>query len=376
MEEEEERSRRLAANAARERSRRDMEEEEERSRRLAANAARERSRREEEDENQRSHRRMLERARYGTRSASSAHHGVARGGSHVDRLYIGAMDSQCSFCDAFQFRGESINCCHSGKVSFPTLRPIPVTIYNLLTADTEEARHFREHIRLYNSSLAFASMGANLDVPPGHGPYCYRIHGQIYHWSGPLHPEHEQRRQYSQLYILEGNQAVQECLQHPNNVSCRERTMQSLLTAIEDVSPYACAYRRMAEVELEETLRAEERRQPKPVTMFFKRGHDQRKYNSPLQDEIAVVFVGEDGAPPGFTNRDVHVHVVVHPRGWAGERISILSANCDPMLSCWYRVKEGSNIQTSLFCVCSHQIHNVFHVCRCITDLKFYVCRH
>ena len=149
--------------------------------------------------------------------------------------------------------------------------------------------------------------------------------------------------------------------------------MQSLLTAIDDVSPYACAYRRMAEVELEETLCAEEqRRQPKPVTMFFKRGHDQRRYNSPLQDEIVVVFVGEDGAPPGFTNLDV----VVHPRGRACEPISILSANCDPMASCRYRVKEGSNIQILLFCVCRHQIHNVFHVCRCITDLMFYVCRH
>ena len=63
--------------------------------------------------------------------------------------------------------------------------------------------------------------------------------------------------------------------------------------------------------------------------MFFKRGQAQRRYNSPLQDEIAVVFVGEDGAPPGFTDCDV----VVHPRGRACERISILSANCDPMVT-------------------------------------------
>ena len=139
----------------------------------------------------------------------------------MDRLYIGAMDSQCSFCDAVQFHRESINCCHGGKISLPPLCPIPVAIYNLLTADTK-ARHFHEHVRLYNSSLAFASMGVNLDIPPGRGPYCYRIHGQIYHRSGPLHPDHEQRRQYSQLYILEGNQAVQKHLQHPNNVSCRE----------------------------------------------------------------------------------------------------------------------------------------------------------
>ena len=148
--------------------------------------------------------------------------------------------------------------------------------------------------------------------------------------------------------------------------------MQSLLTSIEDASPYVCAYRCMAEVELEETLHAEEQGcQPKPVTMFFKRGHDQRRYNSPVQDEIAVVFVGEDGALPGFTNRDV----VVHPRGRACERILILNANCDPMVSWQYRVKEGNSTQTSHY-VYRHQKHIVFHVSRYITDLMFYVCRH
>ena len=31
-------------------------------------------------------------------------------------------------------------------------------------------------IRTYNSSFAFASMGAMMAPPPGHGPYCFRIH--------------------------------------------------------------------------------------------------------------------------------------------------------------------------------------------------------
>ena len=135
--------------------------------------------------------------------------------------------------------------------------------------------------------------------------------------AGPLHSD----KKYSQLYNLEGNQAVQERFQHPNNVSSCERTMQSRLTAIEDVSPYASAYHCMAEVE--------QGRQPKPVTMFFKCGHDERRYNSPLQDEIDLEFVGEVGAPVGFTNCDI----VVHPRGRACERISILRANRDPMVS-------------------------------------------
>ena len=52
------------------------------------------------------------------------------------------------------------------------------------------------------------------------------------------------------------------------------------------------------------------------------------KVQHPLQDDIAAVFVGEDGAPPGFGDRDI----IVHPHSWPCEQISILSANCDPMV--------------------------------------------
>ena len=341
-EEEEERSRRLASDAARKTTRREAEEEEERARRLASNAARERSRREEEDEDRRLHRRKQALARYHT--STSAQYRAAIGSSHVERLYIGLMDIQCDYCSALQFHKESLNCCHGGKVSLLPLRAVPQRIFSLLTADTEEGRHFGENIRVYNSCLAFASMGANIQLPPGYGPYCYRIHGQIYHWSGPLHPGKEHRRQYSQLYILEGSQAVEERLQHPLNASCRQDIMRELLTAIEGVSPYASAYRHMAQVEQEECFQAEQEGRPsKPVTMFFKRGRDQRRYNNPLQDDIAAVFVGEDGAPPGFGDRDI----VVHPHGRPCEQISILSANCDPMVS-WLE-SEGEKF--------THHIH-------------------
>ena len=72
-----------------------------------------------------------------------------------------------------------MNSCHGGKVSIPPLHPLPKAIYNLFTADTEEARDCREYIYLYNSFLGFASMGANLQLPPGYGLYCYQIDGQI-----------------------------------------------------------------------------------------------------------------------------------------------------------------------------------------------------
>ena len=91
-------------------------------------------------------------------------------------------------------------------------------IYNLLTADTVEAHHFHEHICSYNSSLAFPFMGENLDLPVHYGPYRYQIHGQIYIplvRSSP--PSQQTKRLCLQLYILEGNQPIQEHLQHPKS---------------------------------------------------------------------------------------------------------------------------------------------------------------
>ena len=41
--------------------------------------------------------------------------------------------------------------------------------------------------------------------------------------------------------------------------------------------------------------------------MFFKRGIDQRRYNEPRHDEVAAVFVGDDGAPP--FQRDIVVEL-------------------------------------------------------------------
>ena len=46
--------------------------------------------------------------------------------------------------------------------------------------------------------------------------------------------------------------------------------------------------------------------QPSTVTMFFRRGKDQRRYNEPRHDKVAAVFVGEDGAPP--FDRDIVVY--------------------------------------------------------------------
>ena len=61
-----------------------------------------------------------------------------------------------------------------------------------------QAKHFRDYIRQYNSAFAFAfaSFGGNIDKIKAKGPYCFHIHGQIYHQTGCLHPSERNDHQY------------------------------------------------------------------------------------------------------------------------------------------------------------------------------------
>ncbi len=171
-------------------------------------------------------------------------------------------------------------------------------------------------------------MGANISLPSGRGPYCFRIHGQLYRRSGALQPPDGTNRQYGQVYILEGDQTVQRRLQHPENQNCRPDIMRELQRIMNTVSRYAAAYKHMFQVEQEQQSSESNREanEANSVQMFFKRGSDKRRYNETRHDEVAAIFVGTDGASP--FERDI----VVYPRDARRTLISYMSANCDPMV--------------------------------------------
>ena len=169
-----------------------------------------------------------------------------------------------------------------------------------------------------------------MSTPLGRGTYAFRIHGQVYHRSGSLHPVDGTSPTYSQLYIqlyiLDGQRAVQERLQCAQNQLAAE-VMTILTTVLERVNPYAAQYKRMLQVEQEQIRIAAENNTVAPtVTMNFMRSADQKRYNDPRQHEVAAIFVSPDGCPP--EKRDI----IVHPKDEAPRRISFLSSNIDPMV--------------------------------------------
>ncbi|XP_014781602.1 uncharacterized protein LOC106877253 [Octopus bimaculoides] len=104
-------------------------------------------------------------------------------------FHIGDMNVICRYCGALRFSREILNCCHKGKVLIPALEENPGNLKQLFDINNHEGSNFRNNIRRkYNSAFASASFGANIKPPPGPGPYCFRLQGQIYHYTSNLHP--------------------------------------------------------------------------------------------------------------------------------------------------------------------------------------------
>jgi len=65
---------------------------------------------------------------------------------------------------------------------------LPNKIIDLITGTNEESKQFRENIRQYNSAISFVSFGSQITLPSEYGPYCFKIHGSIYHCISSLYP--------------------------------------------------------------------------------------------------------------------------------------------------------------------------------------------
>jgi hypothetical protein len=227
----------------------------------------------------------------------------------VNRYSVGKLkniQNRCCYCQAYRFDGEARNCCQNGKVDLQPLRAYPDQLKPLFSRNDAMSRNFFKNIRKYNSAMAFASFGAKMASFSGNGPYCFKIHGQLYHRTGSLHPQDDASPIYSQLYIIEGDQAVEARLNNRPNSDCLPGVMQLLTVILNEINPYAAAYKHMKEVEAEQLQEATANNTAAPtVTMVIKRGNDRRRYNEPTHDEVAAVFVGKDGEPP--EGRDIIV---------------------------------------------------------------------
>ncbi|XP_018495266.1 uncharacterized protein LOC108864329 [Galendromus occidentalis] len=256
------------------------------------------------------------------RRPSSAHH-------------LGNMDDSCSGCGAAHFRDEKATpgrtqymmCCAKNTVELPLFEPFPETLRSLYLNQDDDSKSFRKFIRNYNNALPMASMTADIVTPQGFGPYCFRVHGQVYHTIGGLQPRDGDPPQCAQVLIMDTNEAAQElCGRDANRVV--ESTFRTLHNMLNDSNPYVRAFRLMAQVADEESRNAQEQgRTSRPVRMVFEQNNadDHRRYNFATANEVAIVYVGDEESILGDR------FLVIHEQTGNLKFISQLDKLCDPL---------------------------------------------
>ncbi|GBN74273.1 hypothetical protein AVEN_133494-1 [Araneus ventricosus] len=161
-------------------------------------------------------------------------------------------------------------------------------------------------------------MGAQIKPPRGTGPYCYRLHGQVYHRVPPLSASDQHKESYGQLYIFDSSEATEKRLS--NNQNFLQHVFEKLEFMLREINPFAQSDLQMYRLVQEHPTTS--------VKMVFleDKNLDMRRYNAPtLCAEVAAIFVGDNGEPPA--NRDI----CVYPVGDTCQSISPLNQCCNPM---------------------------------------------
>ena len=259
--------------------------------------------------------------------------------STIELQYCGKMDQICGECDAAHFKKERpadkkfSTCCSKGKVILPQSNECPELLLHLMSNSHPKSKHFMRKIRLYNSALAFASMGASIVTPPNRGPYCFRLHGQVYRNTCPVGAPNTTNPRYAQLYFIDSEQATEIRSSIGMNSLYDRALMGALDHLLRDINPFSHIYKTMNHVLEDEHRQAARESRPTYIVGMIKNGskntHDQRRYNRPTSTEITVVFKSVDGSVP--KNRSIRSHLLIPIRGNKFVKIDPNARMGDPM---------------------------------------------
>lgn len=192
-------------------------------------------------------------------------------------------------------------------------------LHFLFTTATPQAEQFRQHICQYNAALAFTSLGVEVDNSVnqgGGGPPTFRIHGELCHRLGSLFPHRGDQPVYTQLYIYDPCEAL-DC-QMQRNATLDPIIMECLQGLILTNHHWAHIFKHAMEVFEDNGC------EDVSIQLTTNNNCDQRCWNLPTADEVAVIIPGDGTQSHG--RRDI----VLHCRDGPLCRIS----NGSPMYEC------------------------------------------
>lgn len=205
-------------------------------------------------------------------------------------------------------------CCGNGKVKLPLLGETPPELKSLLDGTHSKSALFQKSPLLYNNAFAFSSVGAEWDktINDGRGPFVCRVHGVIYHQMGSLFPEESKKAVFSQIYMYDNQQQVEEHLNFPNGpVQLDSEITNSLSLMMNRENALVDIYRQIRDRYRESDVI------PTKIRLVANRVTDGRESNIPTNAfEFAGLVVNEN-----LTNeRDI----VIQTKGGSFHRVSVL----------------------------------------------------
>ena len=249
----------------------------------------------------------------------------------------------CPHCEARLWPEERVKsplanpvfemCCCKGKVSLPKLPRCPAEQEAYWLGETPGANHFRRNARAYNSSLAFTSQGAKIDLPFLGGVQVLRINGAPSHRLSPLIPTDGYQPSFAQLHIMDSDYALQRRQEifppGRNNVPVlRPGILKVFQNSMLERNPYAQRFhqagRARADQYAAQIEAAAEQGVPLPddvpnvvLELMAPVGpdkNDPRRYNLPTDQNEIAAFIPESvlaGPDTGVaTRRDIQVKLI------------------------------------------------------------------
>jgi hypothetical protein len=254
---------------------------------------------------------------------------------------LGPMTVECEFCTALHFIEEAAgpsrhrqlfeSCCKKGDVHLEPLKGIPPYLRTLFESQTPNGQHFCQNVRSYNNALAFTSVSYTKDtrIDFSTGVQVFSIHGELYHYQGPLTPGSQETPKFAQLLFYNPDCATDVRLQR--HKSLNPSILRQLALELDACNPFIPLYRTAHERLQQQDQQDDPFRillNPQ-MRLIVESGADRRRENLPTATEIAVVIPDEYSES---SRRDILLAVRNPAYGRSGlEKVPVTNAAYMPL---------------------------------------------
>jgi len=160
-------------------------------------------------------------------------------------------------------------------------------LHNYLTGGDYPSREFHNNIWQYNMAFAITSVGVKINnlVTRQLDSYYFKIQRELHHLTSALLPHGNQTPMYVQIYILDT--AEQLNIRRANNNNLDPVVIDNLQTMLLDSHPYIGHYCYTYKLIRKKLV---EKQKEIIIRLHVNLQQDQRTYNLPIAEEIAVNY--------------------------------------------------------------------------------------